>query len=85
MKLLIVAVTAAIVGISSAAFADPEQSYKGGKAMRDSITGTKSKVDDRDGEQRAKDYATQKGCQAGGGKNCGGSSSRKSSGTGGVR
>lgn len=48
------------------AHADPEQAYQGGKAMSDSITGNNTlKVDDRDAEQRARDWAKQKGREHG--------------------
>jgi len=48
------------------ATADPERSYQGGKALRDSITGTKNNVNDRGFQERLADRLKELGAKAGG-------------------
>jgi hypothetical protein len=53
--------TLIILSTAGMATADPEQAYQGGKVLRDSVTGTKPNVDDRDLEQKVRDYLREKG------------------------
>jgi hypothetical protein len=62
-------ILAAVLTSTSVAYADPEQAYKGGKAVSDKITGANTlKMDDRGAEERLRDFLKQKGAEAGGGK-----------------
>jgi hypothetical protein len=54
--------------LAGTASADPEKAYQGGKALSDSVTGNKTKVDDRGFQEKAGDYVKQKGAEAGGAK-----------------
>lgn len=55
-----------LMGMSEPAAADPEQAYQGGKAIKDTMTGNKDKVDDRDFEERMRALAREQGAKAGG-------------------
>jgi hypothetical protein len=52
----------AALALANTAFADPERSYQGGKAIRDAAVGKDQRgVDDRDFEQRVGDYMKARG------------------------
>jgi hypothetical protein len=53
-----------LVLLAGNALADPETAYQGGKAVSKTISGDKTKVDDRDLEARSRDKAREMGAKA---------------------